>query len=67
MKFLIFSQPGHEYTKQNVKFLVKVLQNEAVKRLQSFTENNKETQGKFTIGDEKASSPSDSNWEMRSD
>lgn len=61
MKFLILRQPGHEYTKQNVKFLAKVLQNEAVKKLQSFTENNKETQGKFTIGDEKASSPSDGN------
>ena len=48
-------QPGHEYTKQNAKFLVKVLQTEPVKQLQSFAENNKETQGKFTIGDEKAS------------
>ncbi|MCJ1247360.1 Cytoplasmic glyoxalase II [Trapelia coarctata] len=45
--------PGHEYTKSNVKFLTTVLQNEAVKKLQSFAENNKETQGKFTIGDEK--------------
>ncbi|KAK6075303.1 hydroxyacylglutathione hydrolase [Seiridium cupressi] len=45
--------PGHEYTKSNVKFGISVLQNEAVKKLQSFAENNKETQGKFTIGDEK--------------
>lgn len=45
--------PGHEYTKQNAKFLVKVLQTEPVKKLQSFAENNRETQGKFTIGDEK--------------
>lgn len=45
--------PGHEYTKQNVKFLVTVLQNDAVRNLQSFAENNRETQGKFTIGDEK--------------
>ncbi|KAM0801303.1 hydroxyacylglutathione hydrolase [Usnea florida] len=45
--------PGHEYTKQNVKFLVTVLQTEAVKKLQSYAENNEQTQGKFTIGDEK--------------
>ena len=46
--------PGHEYTKSNVKFLVKVDGgNEAVKNLEKFAENNKETQGKFTIGDEK--------------
>ncbi|MCJ1354114.1 MAG: Cytoplasmic glyoxalase II [Icmadophila ericetorum] len=45
--------PGHEYTKSNVKFLTKVLQTEPVKKLQSFAENNKQTQGKFTIGDEK--------------
>ena len=46
-------QPGHEYTKQNVKFLVTVLQNDAVRNLQKFAENNEQTQGKFTIGDEK--------------
>ncbi|KAL9610047.1 MAG: hypothetical protein Q9167_005232 [Letrouitia subvulpina] len=46
-------EPGHEYTKQNVKFLTTVLQNEAVLKLQSFADKNKETQGKFTIGDEK--------------
>lgn len=46
-------QPGHEYTKSNVKFAVSVLQNEALKKLESFAENNRETQGKFTIGDEK--------------
>ncbi|SLM39259.1 hydroxyacylglutathione hydrolase [Lasallia pustulata] len=45
--------PGHEYTKQNVTFLTTVLQNQAVKKLESFAQNNKETQGKFTIGDEK--------------
>lgn len=48
-------QPGHEYTKSNVKFGVSVLQSEAVKKLQSFADSNKETQGKFTIGDEKVS------------
>lgn len=47
-------QPGHEYTKANAKFLTKVLQNEAVKKLEKFAESNEETQGKFTIGDEKA-------------
>ncbi|TVY73619.1 putative hydroxyacylglutathione hydrolase [Lachnellula suecica] len=45
--------PGHEYTKANVKFAISVLQSEPVKKLHSFAENNKETQGKFTIGDEK--------------
>ncbi|KAI9709556.1 MAG: Cytoplasmic glyoxalase II [Bogoriella megaspora] len=45
--------PGHEYTKGNVKFGVQVLQNEALKKLEAFANSNKETQGKFTIGDEK--------------
>ena len=46
--------PGHEYTKGNVKFGITVLpENEAVKRLQEYASENKETQGKFTIGDEK--------------
>jgi len=45
--------PGHEYTKSNVKFCISVLQSEAVKKLQAFADKNKETQGKFTIGDEK--------------
>ncbi len=48
-------KPGHEYTKQNVKFLVTVLDTEPVKKLQSFVKNNEQTQGKFTIGDEKVS------------
>jgi hydroxyacylglutathione hydrolase len=48
-------KPGHEYTKQNVKFLVTVLDTEPVKKLQSFVEYNEQTQGKFTIGDEKVS------------
>ncbi|KAF7941339.1 hypothetical protein EAE99_000976 [Botrytis elliptica] len=45
--------PGHEYTKANVKFAVSVSQSEAVKALEAFADTNKETQGKFTIGDEK--------------
>ena len=45
--------PGHEYTKANVKFLVTVDDGSEVKRLQKFADENKETQGKFTIGDEK--------------
>ncbi|CAG8976898.1 hypothetical protein HYALB_00003509 [Hymenoscyphus albidus] len=45
--------PGHEYTKANVKFGISVLQSEAVKNLQAFAEKNKETQGRFTIADEK--------------
>ena len=50
-----FAKPGHEYTKQNVKFLTTVLRTEPVMKLQSFAENNQQTQGKFTIGDEKVS------------
>ncbi|KAK4137889.1 Metallo-hydrolase/oxidoreductase [Trichocladium antarcticum] len=45
--------PGHEYTKSNVKFGLSVLPSEAVKALDAFAESNKETPGKFTIGDEK--------------
>jgi len=45
--------PGHEYTKSNVRFAMSVLPSDAVKKLQAFAEENKETQGKFTIGDEK--------------
>jgi hydroxyacylglutathione hydrolase len=47
--------PGHEYTKGNVRFAKKVLQNDAIKKLDEFSQANKETQGKFTIGDEKVS------------
>ena len=47
--------PGHEYTKGNVKFAKKVLNNDAIKRLDEYSQANKETQGKFTIGDEKVS------------
>lgn len=47
------SQPGHEYTKGNVKFGIQVLQSEPVKKLEAFANANKQTQGKFTIGDEK--------------
>ncbi|KAJ9604298.1 hypothetical protein H2200_011132 [Cladophialophora chaetospira] len=46
--------PGHEYTKSNVKFLKQVDGgNDAVKQLAKFADENKETQGKFTIGQEK--------------
>lgn len=47
-------QPGHEYTKGNVKFAKAVLPDDAaVQKLYDYTSKNKETQGKFTIGDEK--------------
>lgn len=46
-------QPGHEYTKANVKFCLHVSQTEPIKKLQAFAESNQQTQGKFTIGDEK--------------
>jgi hydroxyacylglutathione hydrolase len=45
--------PGHEYTKGNVKFAKTVLDNEAIRKLDKFSQENKQTQGKFTIGDEK--------------
>ncbi|MCJ1447852.1 MAG: Cytoplasmic glyoxalase II [Stictis urceolatum] len=45
--------PGHEYTKANVKFIETVLQTEPVQKLKAFATSNRETQGKFTIGDEK--------------
>ncbi|QIW95767.1 hypothetical protein AMS68_001285 [Peltaster fructicola] len=45
--------PGHEYTKGNAKFGIHVVQDEAVKKLESFAESNKQTQGKSTMGDEK--------------
>jgi hydroxyacylglutathione hydrolase len=47
--------PGHEYTKGNVRFAKKVLNNDAIKKLDDYSQANKETQGKFTIGDEKVS------------
>ncbi|KAK4113723.1 Metallo-hydrolase/oxidoreductase [Canariomyces notabilis] len=45
--------PGHEYTKSNVKFCLSVLQSDAVKALEAFAQDCKQTQGRFTIGDEK--------------
>lgn len=45
--------PGHEYTKGNVKFAKKVLNNAAIQKLDDYSQANKETQGRFTIGDEK--------------
>ncbi|KAK5094305.1 Cytoplasmic glyoxalase II [Exophiala xenobiotica] len=46
--------PGHEYTKQNVKFLIKVAPDDAaVQRVQKLANDNKETQGMSTIGEEK--------------
>ncbi|KAJ5049303.1 putative hydroxyacylglutathione hydrolase [Penicillium chrysogenum] len=47
------TKPGHEYTKANVKFCIAVSQTEPIKKLQAFADQNKQTQGKFTIGDEK--------------
>ncbi|CRG84402.1 hypothetical protein PISL3812_01694 [Talaromyces islandicus] len=45
---------GHEYTKSNVKFLVSVSQTPAIQKLAKFAEENQNTQGVLTIGDEKA-------------
>lgn len=49
-------QPGHEYTKSNVKFAISVSQTEAVRKLEAFATANQVTTGKFTIGDEKVNS-----------
>ncbi|RMZ76829.1 hypothetical protein DV738_g4757, partial [Chaetothyriales sp. CBS 135597] len=47
--------PGHEYTKSNVKFLEHVDGgNPRVQALKRFADENRETQGRFTIADEKA-------------
>lgn len=46
--------PGHEYTKANVKFLMKIAGDDPeVKRLDKLAKENRETQGLSTIGDEK--------------
>ncbi|KAI5862789.1 hydroxyacylglutathione hydrolase [Durotheca rogersii] len=45
--------PGHEYTKSNVKFGATILLNAATKRLQADVEKYQQTQGKYTIADEK--------------
>lgn len=44
--------PGHEYTRLNVKFSKRVLQNAAMEKLDKFASSNEHTTGKFTIGDE---------------
>jgi len=41
---------------------VSVTTNDAINKLQDFATNNKETQGKFTIADEKVSWPSQALW-----
>lgn len=43
---------GHEYTKSNLKFSEKVLQNNAIRELKALVEANEFTAGKSTIGDE---------------
>jgi hydroxyacylglutathione hydrolase len=59
--------PGHEYTKGNAKFAITVTQDEAVKKLLAFAEANKETQGKFTMGDEKVGGNSSSRGDTNRD
>jgi hydroxyacylglutathione hydrolase len=54
--------PGHEYTKGNVKFAKTVLNNDAIKALDAFSQANRETQGKFTIGDEKVCHTAPDRW-----
>lgn len=45
--------PGHEYTKSNIKFGQSVINTTPVQELAKFCAENLQTQGKFTIGDEK--------------
>jgi len=45
--------PGHEYTKSNVRFAQSVLSSVPLQNLEKFCMENGETQGKFTIADEK--------------
>lgn len=45
-------QPGHEYTLSNIKFGQSILDTVWVQKLRTFSEENQETQGKFTIEDE---------------
>lgn len=47
-----------------MKFCMKVSQTEPIKQLQAFAEANQQTQGKFTIGDEKVRPWSRSSWEI---
>ncbi|KAI6245821.1 putative hydroxyacylglutathione hydrolase [Erysiphe necator] len=45
--------PGHEYTKSNANFAISVLKDKFTTNLWKFAQENEETQGKFTIADEK--------------
>jgi hydroxyacylglutathione hydrolase len=45
--------PGHEYTRSNIKFGQHVTDTVPVQKLAKFCAENEQTQGKFTIGDEK--------------
>lgn len=44
--------PGHEYTASNIKFAKTVLDNEALRKLDQFTNSTKNTTGGVTIGEE---------------
>lgn len=50
-------QPGHEYTKANVAFALSVSQAEPIRKLGAYMAANEESQGIFTIGDEKVRCP----------
>lgn len=45
--------PGHEYTKANAEFAKSVSGSQSVSSLLQFAKDNKQTTGRFTIGDEK--------------
>ena len=45
--------PGHEYTLNNTKFALSVSQAAPVQELKKYSENNRETQGVFTMAQEK--------------
>ncbi|KAI9683856.1 MAG: hypothetical protein M1829_004190 [Trizodia sp. TS-e1964] len=46
--------PGHEYTGANAKFALTVSRSEPIQQLAALARDNPETQGRATIGDEKA-------------
>ncbi|CAN3374148.1 hydroxyacylglutathione hydrolase, cytoplasmic isozyme [Diutina rugosa] len=49
--------PGHEYTRSNIKFSQKVLDNDAIAALAEMAKANEHTTGKSTIGQEKQYNP----------
>ncbi|KAG4301790.1 hypothetical protein PCK1_001766 [Pneumocystis canis] len=49
--------PGHEYTRNNIKFTRTIFDSDKLSKVSEFANNNKITCGKFTISDEKTYNP----------